>query len=457
MKFFEVNFDGLVGPTHNYAGLSYGNVASMKHQAHRSNPKKAALEGLDKMRLLREAGLIQAVIPPQDRPNFEMLRRLGYSGSEKEVFNKAFETTPDLAIKCFSASSMWTANAATMAPGLDTADAKTHFVAANLASKLHRSIEAKMTSKIFQRIFSNQKFFEHHPVLPTLAFLGDEGAANHTRFCMDYGSAGLHLFVFGGSKVNESLPSPKKFPARQSLEASEAVAKLLKIKKNQFLFLQQNPDAIDAGVFHNDVISVGNKNCFFVHDRAFLNQERALKTLMEKSSDLGIDLNLIRVSEKEVPLKEAVSTYLFNSQIISPEGEDRMLLISPIECQESELVSTYLKKLCADPHSPIGDVKFLNVRESMRNGGGPACLRNRVVLSDEALASIDARVIVDESLEADLRAWVSSHYVEDLDFDKIQDFTFVETCRKALDELTQILKLPQLYGFQSSSPTPPTQ
>ena len=26
---YEVNFDGLVGPTHNYAGLSYGNVASL--------------------------------------------------------------------------------------------------------------------------------------------------------------------------------------------------------------------------------------------------------------------------------------------------------------------------------------------------------------------------------------------------------------------------------------------
>ena len=30
MSGYEINFDGLVGPTHHYAGLSFGNEASTK-------------------------------------------------------------------------------------------------------------------------------------------------------------------------------------------------------------------------------------------------------------------------------------------------------------------------------------------------------------------------------------------------------------------------------------------
>ncbi|MDX2347040.1 MAG: N-succinylarginine dihydrolase, partial [Legionella sp.] len=28
---YELNLDGLVGPTHHYAGLAYGNTASLAH------------------------------------------------------------------------------------------------------------------------------------------------------------------------------------------------------------------------------------------------------------------------------------------------------------------------------------------------------------------------------------------------------------------------------------------
>ena len=48
----EFNFDGLVGPSHNYAGLSFGNVASFSNVKSASNPKQAALQGLAKMRAL---------------------------------------------------------------------------------------------------------------------------------------------------------------------------------------------------------------------------------------------------------------------------------------------------------------------------------------------------------------------------------------------------------------------
>lgn len=451
VKSFEVNFDGIVGPTHNYAGLSFGNVASMTHQSARSNPKRAALQGLSKMEALMKRGLVQAVLPPQERPYFEIWRRLGFSGNDKQVFESAFQHSPELFLKAYSASAMWTANAMTMAPRSDTEDSKTHFVAANLSNKLHRSLESAATEKVLKTIFREPKFFQHHPPLPTLSFLGDEGAANHTRFCSHSELPGLHLFVFGGSKVRGDLVQAKKFPARQSYEASEAVAKLLRIKSSHVILLQQNPEAIDAGVFHNDVISVGNQNFFMVHEKAFVSQPEALSRLTEMASDLGIDLKIQSVGEEAVSLKEAVQTYLFNSQILSdPKRPGRMILCAPEECRESLSVSSFIQSMLQDTNCPLEEVLYLNLRESMRNGGGPACLRNRVVLAEEELQVLSGRVVLDADLLVQLRSWVERHYTEELDFELLKDFAFVERCRSALEELTEILQLGAIYPFQSA-------
>jgi succinylarginine dihydrolase len=89
MKFFEANFDGLVGPTHNYAGLSIGNVASLNNAKNTSNPKQAAKQGLQKMKSLSELGLVQGVLAPQERPDVYTLRRLGFTGTDSEVISKA--------------------------------------------------------------------------------------------------------------------------------------------------------------------------------------------------------------------------------------------------------------------------------------------------------------------------------------------------------------------------------
>ncbi|MGL5358123.1 MAG: N-succinylarginine dihydrolase, partial [Shewanella sp.] len=89
MKHFEANFDGLVGPTHNYAGLSFGNVASVTHAAQIANPKAAAKQGLQKAKALADMGLIQGMLAPQERPDLNTLRRIGFSGSDANVLQQA--------------------------------------------------------------------------------------------------------------------------------------------------------------------------------------------------------------------------------------------------------------------------------------------------------------------------------------------------------------------------------
>ncbi len=127
MSAAEVNFDGLVGPTHNFGGLSAGNIKSLENAGRVSNPRAAALQGLAKMRLLMRLGVAQAVLPPHERPHIETLRRFGFCGSDAEVLQRAFKADPTLVVNAASASAMWAANAATASPGADTPDGRLHF------------------------------------------------------------------------------------------------------------------------------------------------------------------------------------------------------------------------------------------------------------------------------------------------------------------------------------------
>ncbi|MCE9945056.1 N-succinylarginine dihydrolase, partial [Aeromonas rivipollensis] len=222
MKHFEVNFDGLVGPTHNYAGLSYGNVASQSNAKEASNPKEAAKQGLRKMKALTELGMTQGVLAPQERPDLATLRRLGFTGNDASVLAQAAKQAPAVLAACYSASSMWTANAATVSPSADTQDGRIHFTPANLTNKFHRSLEPEVTGRILRAVFNNDRHFSHHQHLPQNDHFGDEGAANHTRLCRAYGEAGVELFVYGRSAFDVSRPAPKRYPARQTLEASQA-------------------------------------------------------------------------------------------------------------------------------------------------------------------------------------------------------------------------------------------
>jgi succinylarginine dihydrolase len=440
---FEVNFDGLVGPTHNYAGLSVGNVASTNNSGAVSNPREAALQGLDKMLALTERGLVQGVLPPLPRPNLELLRALGFDGDDARVLQRAAAEEPALLSAAWSASAMWTANAATVSPSADTADRRVHFTPANLNAKLHRSHEHAATARALRRIFGDRRHFAVHDALPACGALGDEGAANHTRFARAYGEPGVELFVYGRSEFDARVPAPQRFPARQTVEASRAVARLHALPASRAVFVQQNPAAIDAGVFHNDVIAVGNLDVLLHHEDAFVDSPASLQRLAAACRAAGFELRTVQVRRADVALADAVQSYLFNSQLVAhPDGG--MLLVVPQECRENTRVSAFLDRLVAEG-DPIREVISFDLRQSMRNGGGPACLRLRVVLDAAQQRALRGRVIVDRALHADLGAWVRRHYRDRLAAQDLADPQLVTEVRAALAELETLLDLPGLY------------
>jgi len=442
----EVNFDGLVGPTHNYAGLSFGNVASEQNARVISSPKQAALQGLEKMMFLSRQGLKQALIPPHERPHIPTLKKLGIRGNtDSEILLNAAKTGPELITTTSSASSMWVANAATISPFTDTEDGKTHITPANLSRMFHRSIETEITGRILRAIFSAEEFI-HHPPLPTGAVYSDEGAANHTRFCQDYAGSGVELFVYGDSSYKQTK-KPEKFPARQTLESCQALSRKHCLSPGKTVFAQQHPDAIDMGVFHNDVIAVGNKNVLFYHEKAFLDNQSVMSQLDTAYGDDG--LVYINVLENEVSLEDAVTSYLFNSQLLSIPGREGMCLLAPGECAETTAVKTYLDALVSND-SAISQVSYFDLKQSMRNGGGPACLRLRVVMSEAQIENMQARIFLDENLYVELKGWVNRHYRDSLTFKDISDPSLLKESREALDRLTQILSLGSIYEFQGS-------
>ncbi|MNO56559.1 N-succinylarginine dihydrolase [compost metagenome] len=446
MKSFEVNFDGLVGPTHNYGGLSFGNVASQSNSQQSSSPREAARQGLAKMKALMEMGFQQGVLAPQERPDVAALRRLGFAGSDAQVIEQAAKQAMPLLVASCSASSMWVANAATVSPSADTADGRVHFTAANLNCKYHRSIEHPTTSRVLGAMFADQQHFAHHAALPAVAQFGDEGAANHTRFCREYGQAGVEFFVYGRSAFDSRYPAPQKYPARQTLEASQAVARLHGLGEEGVVFAQQNPAVIDQGVFHNDVISVGNGEVLFYHEDAFLDTQAMLGELQTKLAKRGGNFQAICVPRAEVTVEDAVRSYLFNSQLLS-RADGKMLLIVPEECRANERVWNYLQRLTGQ-NGTVAEVKVFDLKQSMQNGGGPACLRLRVALNEMELAAVNPGVIMTAPLYDTLTQWVDKHYRDRLAEADLADPQLLLECRTALDELTRILKLGSVYPFQ---------
>ena len=447
MNTFEVNFDGLVGPSHHYAGLSKGNIASEKNAMAVANPKAAALQGLQKMRALSELGIPQGVLAPHLRPNLEILRSLGFSGDDHKILESAWATAPEIVSKCYSASPMWTANAATVSPAADTSDNKTHFTAANLCRMFHRSYESKFTARLLARMFSDEKYFQHHEPLPSGHFFGDEGAANHTRLAESHADQGLELFVYGEAAFDKESPRPQNYPARQSKEASEAIARLHGLHSERVVFAQQNPKIIDAGVFHNDVIAVGTSSLLFYHQHAFLNSDKVIDEI--KSKFEGNSFYPLEVSNDEVSVEDAVQTYLFNTQLLdcskqNSGGKKEFLLIAPTECEENKQVKNYLDSVISS-NAPINEVRYFDLRESMKNGGGPACLRLRVVLSQDQISSIAPRVMLDDSLYDNLVAWVNKHYRDRLSFEDLRDPLLLDELKAAASALEPILGLEGIY------------
>ena len=369
MSVREINFDGLIGPSHNYAGLSHGNLASANNAGAASYPRAAALQGIEKMRTNLRLGLTQGIFVPQWRPDGRWLNALGTNISEAE---------PHIRAAAMSASSMWAANAATVSPGPDTADGRTHLTVANLVTMPHRSHEWQQTLTQLQVAFSDRSAFAVHPPIP--APFGDEGAANHMRLCDRHSDQGVEIFVYG--------QSGGPYPARQHVEASKAVARLHGLDPARTLFVMQSQEAIAAGAFHNDVVAVANEGLLFAHEQAFADKDRFYTQLRA----LLPAVQIIEVPARAISLTDAIQSYLFNAQLVTmPNGG--MALVLPAEAKAIRSVWGWLENLVAG-NGPIRELIPVDVRQSMANGGGPACLRLRVVADP---ANIDPRFLVNEA------------------------------------------------------------
>jgi succinylarginine dihydrolase len=435
----ELNFDGLVGPTHHYAGLSPGNLASESHAGEVGNPRAAALQGLEKMRFVARLGVGQAVLPPQPRPDLELLRRLGFGADPTEALRRAGREAPHLLSASWSASAMWTANAATVAPSSDTTDGRVHLVPANLTSMLHRSIETEHTTRVLRRVFADQARFVVEDALPAADATSDEGAANHCRLAA--GGKVAHLLAWGRAKGVEERPA--RHPARQTREASQAVARLLALDHGATLLWQQDPSGIDQGAFHTDVLAVGNGDFFMLHERAFRDPDALLAELGRL---LGGALCVCVATERELPVGEAVPSYPFNSQVVTL-SDGSMAIIAPRESERSTAARRFLERVVAEDN-PVAAVHYVDVNDSMRNGGGPACLRLRVTLTPEEERALGGRLMLDDRNHEALRACISGRYRDRVRPADLEDPSFVDECRTTLDELTSILGLGSVYDFQ---------
>lgn len=380
MTSVEINFDGIVGPSHNYAGLSHGNLAATMNAGATAYPRAAALQGVEKMRHNLRLGLAQGVFLPHQRPNRDWLAALGTNVEEADALRPA----------AFSASAMWAANAATVSPGPDTADGRCHLTVANLRTMAHRSHEWPGTLAQLQLAFADDAHFAVHAPVPST--FGDEGAANHMRLCGGHDAAGVEVFVYGARGG--------EFPARQHVEASRAIARLNRLDPARTLFVQQSEEAIAAGAFHNDVVAVANEHVLFAHEQAFADKDgfyAELKRLLPETE-------IVEVPAGVVSLADAIKSYLFNAQLVTlPEGG--MALILPGEAKETPAVWSWLEAMVAG-NGPIRRLCVVDVRQSMANGGGPACLRLRVVADP---ANVDPRFLVDQTqldrIAAIIEAW----------------------------------------------------
>ena len=412
----EINFDGIVGPSHNYAGLSLGNLASIRSGGHVSQPRAAALQGIDKMRANLALGLTQGIFLPHPRPDRPWLAELATDYERADAM---------LAANAMSASAMWAANAATVSPAPDTGDGKCHLTVANLRSMPHRSHEWPATLAQLQLAFADAAHFQVHA--PVSTAFGDEGAANHMRLTPAHGDRGAEVFVYG--------VSGGAFPARQHVEASKAIARRHRLDPERTVFAQQSDDAIAAGAFHNDVVAVANERVLFAHEKAFADCD----ALVGRLEQLVPGFEFVEVAEADVPLAEAIRSYLFNAQLVTP-ADGATTLVAPTECRETPSVWRWIERHIGS-NGPIRRVEIVDVRQSMANGGGPACLRLRVVADP---ATVDPRFLVDDDKLDRLAELIRRHWPVEIANADLQAPALVRDVEGARAALLQELDLGDL-------------
>lgn len=415
MRHVEINFDGVIGPSHNYAGLSPGNLAAIRNKGGVSQPRAAALQGIAKMRANLSLGLHQGILLPHPRPDHRWLETLATDYAS---------AAPHLQAQALSASAMWAANAATVSPAADTRDGRCHLSVANLVTMPHRSHEWPHTLAQLRLAFADDAFRVHGPVP---APFGDEGAANHMRLAPAHDAPGIEIFVYG--------VSGGPFPARQHREASEAVARRHGLDTARTLFVQQSEAAIAAGAFHNDVVAVANGRVLFAHEQAFADKDRFYADLRERMPDVEI----VEVPASAVSLADAITSYLFNAQLVTlPSGETALIL--PSEAQEASAVWQWLQAHVAG-NGPIRHLEVVDVRQSMANGGGPACLRLRVVADP---ATIDPRFLVDMGKLDAIADVIAQHWPETIEQDQIGDPGLIAHIVRARTALLNLLETVEL-------------
>lgn len=442
---FEANYDGLIGPTHNYGGLSAGNLASANNAGLIARPREAALQGLAKMKYMYDSGLVQGILPPQARPDLAQLRLMGFSGDDDTVLRTAWQVNPRLVRNMSSASSMWAANAATVSPSADCTDGRLHFTPANLSTMLHRSIENEQTGRALRAAFPDSSKMMVHDALPLQSTYADEGAANHVRLCDENGAQGVELFVYGRDALGDDTDF--KFPARQTLQASHIIATQHGLNGTRTVFAKQAVRAINAGAFHNDVVCVGARQCLFFHEYAFEDTQGTLAAI-QKSAEGLFEPQFVEVSNEDVPIEHAIKAYLFNSMLVQLPNQERLTLIAPTETEDNPYTKAFCDMMVAG-NGPIGDVIYVDVRQSMRNGGGPACLRLRVVLNEEERRAVNQKMLLNSDSYDELCTWVTRHYREELAPDDLGDPALMHESFAALDALTGILGLgSDFYPFQ---------
>mgnify|MGYP000595372480 FL=1 len=434
----EINFDGLIGPTHNYAGLSQGNLASQKHLNQTSNPKAAALQGLNKMRLIMDQGIPQGFFLPHERPHLMTLRAIGFGGTDEEVINQVAKKNPALLKNVYSASSMWSANAATFSPSIDSNDQKIHITPANLNSMFHRSIEHEFTKTQLELMFGG--IAKVHEPIKNISGYGDEGAANHLRVSAQHLMPGFQIFVYGSSafEVHQGII------ARQAEEISQAVSTQHQLDPDRVLFLKQNEQAIHSGSFHNDIVSLANEEIFIFHQEAFADRVE-LERVLHQLKDHVKGFHPIEILSKDISLDDLVSSYLLNSQLITVKNNEMMMLL-PEEVQNHGNCMKWLEEIKSS--SPIKRFEFVDIHQSMMNGGGPACLRFKAVVNSDELDKINKKFLLSPEKLINLRALVSKHYRDRINPDDLLDIKLMEESYLFLDELTQLLGIGSIYSFQ---------
>lgn len=417
----EVQVDGLPGPTHHFGGLSVGNLASLAHAGFSSRPRAAARQGLAKMRQVLALGVPQAWLPPLARPDLALLRSAGFSGNDAAVL-RAAASEPHLLHLATSSAFMWTANCATVVPAGDSADGRCHVVPANLVAMSHRAREGEARAGQLRTVLAAVDGVVVHDPLPPLADLGDEGAANHSRVWAP-GTPAVHLFVHGRAGGERQTT---RLPARQTREAGAAVARLAGLTEAQVLHIRQHPAAIDAGAFHNDVVMVGDRERVLVHAEAWVDQAAVLGELRRRVPGLRV----AEIASSDLTLAEAVASYLFNSQLMTTAHG--VVLVAPAQAGEGR-AGAVVRRLVDDGF--IARALFLDLGESMANGGGPACLRVRLPLTASARDRLAPGMLLDEARITALEGWVDRHYREHLDRADLADPALIDEWMAAETDL----------------------